>query len=591
MGERHQPAARARDLDEPPALGQGGAQLIVGDQGYRRHRPQQGARLRGQPSLLQDGAQHGQGLRGRHVPEQHPHRRGHPPQFERRAPGRALARVAARLPDRRCLHPGVAGQLRLQPFAQLGWIRPGLLERLTAQPGGRVEAAAQPEGTGPAERDRPALNSGGGLDRLVQEVEGIRLHVRGQREAELEPDVRVPGRIGRRLGGRAAQVGRRALRSAPPAGPPGRFTQHRDRRRLAGWLRAQQVQGDALRVGALRGQQGSGVGVPERPLALGQARVQRSRDQRVREHQPRAVLEQAGCPQCVRSAGRPGEIEPGQPGGMAQRRAGTEDGDGAGQRPGAVRQPRELALDNPRDLLGPERSQSRGGLVVRPDVVGGELGEQGAEQERVAAGDGMTRVGEPGAGRGQALAHERFRRRGPERPGAHGRVGRAGQELGQQVGRGGGLTRADRADHADPQLAEGARQQRQPAQRRRVGPVDVVDDERGRAALAEVAGQPDEPARGGVHRVTRQHRLLRPGAEGALGQPRGADRELVPARAGPERLEELAGHPPGGVLFEGAAAGPEHRHAVHSSRPAHGREQRGLADAGRALDHDHATRS
>jgi hypothetical protein len=203
----------------------------------------------------------------------------------------------------------------------------------------------------------------------------------------------------------------------------------------------------------------------------------------------------------------------------------------------------------------------------------------------------MTRVREPGAGRGQALAHERFRRRRPERPRAHRRVGRAGQELGQQVGRGGWLTGAHRADHPDPQLAEGARQQRQPAQRRRIGPVNVVDDERGRAALAKVAGQPDESAHGGVHRVTRQHRLPRLGGEGALSQPGRANRQLIPARAGAERLEELACHTPGGVLFEGAAARAEHRHAVHPGGPARGREQRGLADAGRALDHYHAPRS
>jgi len=41
---------------------------------------------------------------------------------------------------------------------------------------------------------------------------------------------------------------------------------------------------------------------------------------------------------------------------MAQRRAGAEDGHGAGQRPGPFGQPGELELDDARDLLGPERS-------------------------------------------------------------------------------------------------------------------------------------------------------------------------------------------------------------------------------------------
>ena len=176
----------------------------------------------------------------------------------------------------------------------------------------------------------------------------------------------------------------------------------------------------------------------------------------------------------------------------------------------------------------------------------------------------------------------------PERPRAHGRLRRAGQQLRQQLGRRRRLARAHRADHADPQLAERARQQRQPAQRRRIGPVDVVDDEHGRAALAEVAGQPDQSAHGGVHRVPRVRRLARLGCERALGQSRRADRQLVPLRAASQRLEELARHAPGGVLLERAAERAQHRRAVRARDPAGGREQRRLADPRRSLDHDHA---
>ena len=322
-----------------------------------------------------------------------------------------------------------------------------------------------------------------------------------------------------------------------------------------------------------------------------QAGVQRSRDQRMGQRQSRTVLEQPGGPQRVRGAGRLRELQPGQPGGVAQRRAGAEHGDGAGHRPGAAGQPRELPLDHPRDLLRPERAQPRGGLVVRCHGVGHQLGEQRAEQERVAAGDGMAGLREPRARRGQAAPHERLRRGRAERPRAHGRLRRAGQQLGQQLGRRGGLTRARGAQHADPQFAEGARQQRQPAQGRRIGPVHVVDDEHGRAALAEVAGQPDQSAPGGVHGVARGCRLLGPGCERALGQSRSPYRQLVPVGAGSQRLEELARHAPGGVLFERAAAGPQHGRATRACGPARRREQRRLADAGRALHHDHATRS
>jgi hypothetical protein len=121
----------------------------------------------------------------------------------------------------------------------------------------------------------------------VQQVEGVRLHVGGEREAKLQPHVRVLGSTTRRLGDGPAQVRRRALRSAPRGGPPGRLAQRRDGGRLARRLRAQQVQPDALRVGALAREHSGRVGMPERPLARRQARVQRSRDERVRERQPR----------------------------------------------------------------------------------------------------------------------------------------------------------------------------------------------------------------------------------------------------------------------------------------------------------------
>ena len=85
-------------------------------------------------------------------------------------------------------------------------------------------------------------------------------------------------------------------------------------------------------------------------------------------------------------------------------------------------------------------------------------------------------------------------------------------------------------DRLTPQLAERARQDRQPAQRRRIRPVDVVDDEHGRAAVAEVAGQPDESAHRCMHGVARVRGLGGLRCERTLGECRGADRQLVPLR-------------------------------------------------------------
>ena len=136
---------------------------------------------------------------------------------------------------------------------------------------------------------------------------------------------------------------------------------------------------------------------------------------------------------------------------------------------------------------------------------------------------------------------------------------------------------------------ERPRQHRQPPQRRRIGPMDVVDDEHGRTTLTEVAGQPHQPPGSGVHRIAARGRLARLGRERALRQPGRADGQLVPLRAGSQRLEQLPRHPPRGVLLERAAARAQHRSRHPCARAATGsREQRRLADTGRPLDHDHA---
>jgi len=92
--------------------------------------------------------------------------------------------------------------------------------------------------------------------------------------------------------------------------------------------------------------------------------------------------------------------------------------------------------------------------------------------------------------------------------------------------------------------------------------VHVVDDEHRGAALAEVAGKPDEPARGRVHRLACGRRLTRLGCERALGEARCADRQLVPLGVIAQRLEQPSRRAPGGVLLERAAAGVQHERAL-----------------------------
>ena len=68
-------------------------------------------------------------------------------------------------------------------------------------------------------------------------------------------------------------------------------------------------------------------------------RVQRALDQRVGEGEILALVQQRRGPQGVGERGRAGLGETGQGGGVAQRRAPSEDGNSAGQRARPVRQP------------------------------------------------------------------------------------------------------------------------------------------------------------------------------------------------------------------------------------------------------------
>ena len=103
-------------------------------------------------SVLEHGAQQRLGLGRRPVLE---HARHAPPLTRHSSSAdrtrRALADVAARLRRSSTRAPAVAAELGLEPLAQLGRIRLGLLERLAAERDGPVEAPDQPERAGAAQ--------------------------------------------------------------------------------------------------------------------------------------------------------------------------------------------------------------------------------------------------------------------------------------------------------------------------------------------------------------------------------------------------------------------------------------------------------
>ncbi len=267
------------------------------------------------------------------------------------------------------------------------------------------------------------------------------------------------------------------------------------------------MQRDALRVGALRGQERRRARVPEPALAGPEPLVQRAGHERVRQRELALADDQPGRPQRVGGRRRVLGREPGERRGEPQRHGPPEHRERAGERLGARRQPREPALDAAPDLLGAELAQPRGRGVGRLHALGEHVGEQRPQQEGVAGRHRVTGAGEPGHRGGQPLAHQRLRGVLPQRTRAQRRLGRRGEQLRQQLGLTRGLARADGAEHPERQLVEPAGELHEPAQRGRVGPVDVVDDQQRRPAGGQVGGQPDQPVERGVHRVTGERRL------------------------------------------------------------------------------------
>ena len=121
------------------------------------------------------------------------------------------------------------------------------------------------------------------------------------------------------------------------------------------------------------------VGVPQRPLAGGQVRVERAGDQRMRERdRPVAVHESRGAQSVGRASGVAG-IQARQAGGVAQRRAGSEDRQRTRERARAGREALELAFDAPGDLVR-ARTRSAARRSPRPARCARPPGDRAARR-------------------------------------------------------------------------------------------------------------------------------------------------------------------------------------------------------------------
>ena len=461
----------------------------------------------------------------------------------------------------------------------------------------RLEVPGEAERAGAAQRDLAALRGRGGeLDGLGQQDGGVGLDVGGEREPELAAHVGLDGRVERRLGERAAQEDGGALGRAAGRRARGGGAQRGDGRRRRPQARC--AAGAARRARGRRARRASSRAARACQSARSpgaQARVEGAGDQRVRERElagrPRAAPRRA-----ARRRARGGRRLQAR---RARRRgAAARRGRGPRTRARARRRRRGGARAGARRCARPARARTRSDRAATSSVgatpLGDQVAEQRAEQERVAGGDRVAGVREPacrpagsrsrderlGGGRAERTRAQRRlgRRRRAARRAAPAR--RPARRRGRRTSTPSGSSSSRRASWAS-QRSDGASAQWTSSTTSSVGPRS-----------ARLPASHISPCAAACIASPAERRLGRVRIERASRERRGADRQLVPVRAGAQRFEQLPGDAPGGILLERAAARAQHdRRRRASATPRGGREQARLADPGRALDHDHDART
>ena len=142
-----------------------------------------------------------------------------------------------------------------------------------------------------------------------------------------------------------------------------------------------------------------------------------------------------------------------------------------------------------------------------------------------------------------------------------------------------------RGHQQDRKALEATGQVHDETQRRRVGPVEIVDGQQDRSPFREVGGEPIEAVEHGKG-VLVDTDQLRLGAESRTGQHGGAAKQfaLHPEPAAEHPIEQLTDHAPAVALLELSSPGLEHRHVGSRRSSACKAEQARLANAGRTLD-------
>ena len=272
-------------------------------------------------------------------------------------------------------------------------------------------------------RQRPReLAQGMAAKSVIGEGGGGQLEVLGRggvvgvalRRAELEQQLASLVERGRLLEG-AAQVGDRVGSGAALQRRVRRPPQEPNRLGVAGGTTRAQVRRDALRVGALAGQEACRVAMSERPLLDGQLVVDRGAHDRVHEFQGAAGREDRGGGERVRRPRRRALVESCQRGRVSQLRVESEHGDGPDERVRSARQAREPQEDRPGNGRGSKPVYASGARGVGGDAIRGQDAQQLGEHERVAGRRVVAGLRERGVAGPEAPGHEG---RPPRRPSA-----------------------------------------------------------------------------------------------------------------------------------------------------------------------------
>ena len=199
----------------------------------------------------------------------------------------------------------------------------------------------------------------------------------------------------------------------------------------------------------------------------------------------------------------------------------------------------------------------------RPHVLLGERREQLAQQQRVAAG-GLDAGGrERGVRlRAEAIRDQQRHARLAQWPRYDAQRIGARRELGHEHRVDAGLAAAQAQREHDPRAGEPAADVGEVPQRRRVAPVEIVDDKQQPPVLGEVDGQPVETVERRERAVARSRARRRDSLEDGRGRRGGAGQQpLALAAIGQHGLEQLAYDAEGEVALEVRAAGRQRPNA------------------------------